>query len=181
MGYRVVDHQARVGEKWGSRVITGLGGMTARKQQLYQWRCDVCGSQGYSKYWHLKKTARCPSCPRPHFRKKPFEALYNNFVSLSKKRCLSVEMTYEEFLHFTSILNCHYCGEPVHWAKCSTAGRAYNLDRIDNDKGYSLGNCVVACCRCNMSRGNRFSYHEWLLMTAPLRMARECLFIGIAE
>jgi len=184
MAYRVVDHQARIGENWGTRVITGLGKRDGYGGQYYQWRCDVCGALGQCKYSSLIKAARCPSCPRPHLRKRPFETLYHRVVHASNKRGISLEITYEEFLQFTTVANCHYCGARVkwvpHWTQDSQA-RAYNLDRIDNDKGYSVDNCVVACTRCNLGRNKHFSYHEWVMMTAALKMARECPLIGIAE
>lgn len=175
----IVDHQARIGERWGTRVITGLGGRN--NHQLYQWQCSACGSQGQTSYASLVKSSICLSCPRPHQRKRPFESLYNHFQATSKKRGLLVEISYEEFLQFTAVATCHYCGASIKWSKHSESGLAYNLDRIENDKGYTLDNCVVCCPRCNWSRGSKFSYNEWLLMTAHLRMARECPFIGIAE
>ena len=36
------------------------------------------------------------------------------------------------------------------------------LDRIDNNKGHILENCVLCCETCNMTRGNRFSYDEMI-------------------
>lgn len=39
---------------------------------------------------------------------------------------------------------------------------AYNLDRKDNSKGYSIKNCVVCCTVCNLTRGNRFTYEQFL-------------------
>ena len=48
--------------------------------------------------------------------------------------------------------NCHYCGSPpANWTKVPTIKNIqYNgVDRIDNKKGYHLGNVVSCCKTCN--------------------------------
>jgi len=45
---------------------------------------------------------------------------------------------------------CYYCG------KKSEIG----FDRIDNSKGHTIGNVVLACNICNMTRGNRFTVEQ---------------------
>lgn len=35
------------------------------------------------------------------------------------------------------------------------------FDRIDNNKGHSEDNIVIACCRCNMARGGRFTVEQF--------------------
>lgn len=49
--------------------------------------------------------------------------------------------------------NCHYCGiEPLQISKSqsNTGNYIYNgIDRIDNNLGYIIENCVSCCGRCN--------------------------------
>ncbi len=79
-------------------------------------------------------------------------------------------MTYDEFLEFTRIAACHYCGFDVCW---KDYGRApYNLDRKDNTKDYSKDNCVVCCFDCNATKGARFSYEEMIILGKAIREIR---------
>ena len=110
-------------------------------------------------------------------RKRPFESLHHNLQYWATRRGTEVDLSYEEFLEFTKVVVCHYCGDPIDWT-----GRDYNwrksfksghfLDRKDNTLGYSKDNCVVCCKDCNFGKGDRFSYDEWKVMTAALREFR---------
>lgn len=82
-----------------------------------------------------------------------------------------MDLTYEEFVEFTSTLRCHYCQSEVTWAEFNVDkhGNNYNLDRKDHTKTYSKDNCVVCCARCNWGKQDQFSYDEWYGMTAYLR------------
>lgn len=103
-------------------------------------------------------------CSKKRKRLRSFEALYNVLVRDTdrRNRTLSVDLSYEEFLTFVKIKKCHYCKAQVEWAEFNVAGKArHNLDRVDNSKGYSRDNCVVCCKRCNMAKGDRFTYDEW--------------------
>lgn len=82
-------------------------------------------------------------------RLRPYEGLYHGLLRrcrVSKRRA----MTYEEFVSFTVIHSCFYCGDPVRWAKHLSSGyAACNLDRKDNSLDYTAANCVVCCSPCN--------------------------------
>jgi len=74
----------------------------------------------------------------------------------AKKRgqpCLS----YEEFLTLTFITECQYCGAPLIWAEKLQDDKsgAYNLDRVNNEKGYQLENLAVVCGECNWAKNVR--------------------------
>lgn len=85
-----------------------------------------------------------------------------------------MEISYEEFLGLTKELQCHYCGASITWVAHPTndKGVAYNLDRKDNDKGYTLNNVVVCCKLCNYTKANRFSYDEFRAIGDLLRFLR---------
>ncbi len=106
-------------------------------------------------------------------RKRPYESIYNNLVKICSRQLarLRLEITYEEFVGFTTITECHYCGSPIHWAmyNANKNGFSYNLDRKDNNKGYSKDNVVVSCSRCNFGKGRQFSYEEWVEVGKCLR------------
>ena len=63
--------------------------------------------------------------------------------------------------------NCHYCGIkegdfiPI-WGKFYKGrGKILELERKDNEKGYSEENCVLACAICNNAKSNKFTYEEF--------------------
>jgi hypothetical protein len=53
-----------------------------------------------------------------------------------------------------------------------TYGRYY-LDRKDNGLEYVKSNLVVCCGVCNHGKAHRYTYEEWVCMTAALRQFRE--------
>ncbi len=109
---------------------------------------------------------------------KPFMSLYNALKGTTKRRRgVEISLTFEEFLEFTKIPNCHYCNRVLHWPDRMVHGEPFghNLDRKDNNLGYSKTNCVTCCGVCNKSRGDRFTYEEWLEHGALIRQRRERL------
>ena len=102
---------------------------------------------------------------RKRRQKRPFESLYNIFVSRAKYK---VELTYEDFLEYTKINCCYYCGAEIVWVPYYKFFK-YNLDRKDSNKTYTKENCVVCCARCNFGKSNRFTSEEWLIMTKALK------------
>jgi hypothetical protein len=99
--------------------------------------------------------------------KRPFEGIYNRLFDDRRKPV--IELTYEQFLKFTKITLCHYCGAKINRQEFATIkgeykSSAYFLDRKDSKKPYCVRNCVVCCTRCNFLKGNRFTYKEFLII-----------------
>lgn len=94
---------------------------------------------------------------------KPFESLYHRVKRAAESRNLFFQLTLEEFVSFTSIKSCEYCGDLVTWIpRKSFRGGSHpsNLDRKDNKLGYSKENCVVCCGECNRIKGSKYSYEQ---------------------
>jgi len=101
-----------------------------------------------------------------------FNCLYNDYKRGAEKRKLTFFLTKEEFKILTK-QNCHYCKiEPKHInisnsSKASEATKAnsayiYNgIDRLDNNVGYELYNCVSCCSICNRGK-HTMSYQEFM-------------------
>src|SRR5271157_502737 len=108
---------------------------------------------------------------RPALR--PYEGLYRRLLRRSKIRVRDVEISYEEFLHFTTIFECHYCAGSIDWSKFGAGYKGksagYHLDRKDNRVGYTKDNIVVCCNRCNKAKRDLFTYEEWIVMTSALK------------
>lgn len=121
-----------------------------------------------------KVTGRCKECfyktLSSSARLRPFEALYN---TLRHRHGISIELTYDEFLWFTTIETCHYCDATINWVpyfpsktRRTKVRCPLNLDRKDNYLGYSRSNCVVCCWRCNLIKSDVLSYDQMLRLAS---------------
>jgi len=138
----------------------------------YTFICSYTGCQREIKARTDNLKNHSGMCRMHTNRKRPFESTYASM--LNDHRGFIDNMSYEEFLEFTFIKDCHYCTSNIRWEPFGTimgefTTRAYYLDRKNNTLGHTKDNCVVSCTRCNRARGNRFSYWEWFTMTAPFR------------
>jgi 5-methylcytosine-specific restriction endonuclease McrA len=71
---------------------------------------------------------------------------YNAYIKGNEKRKLEFTITLEE----ASVLfrgECHYCG-------IKSNDKINGIDRIDNEVGYIINNCVSACWTCNRMKGS---------------------------
>jgi 5-methylcytosine-specific restriction endonuclease McrA len=152
------------GFKYGKSIV--------RKSLIYVFNCSNCGSELKVQVSHIKKhQGRCVICGQLG---KPYYHIYRELVKSQKKRKRQVFFTYEDFIDIIKNNKCHYCLTIVNWNKHTrirrvAVSRAYQLDRKDNSKDYSLDNVVVCCWKCNSSKGNRYTYEEWFNMTKYFR------------
>lgn len=162
--------------RFGKRTVLRMADRRGLRQ-LWKVRCD-CGNEYECLTQHLRRGAGCLRCvhkgPRVYRRKRPYEYRYNVLKNRGRHTVL---LTYEEFLEFTKITECHYCSETVTWGspfgKNRTTGS--NLDRKDNNRPYEIDNVVVACRRCNYGKNAFFSYEEWLALGTLIRSWRTAL------
>ena len=163
-----------VGNRFGRLVVLSESLRAAvsgtRRRTYCLCKCDCGGTVEIQRTSLLSKNSRSCGCARIEHLKgrrlRPYEYIYNLLVARTKKRDgIVCDITYEDFVRFTEIGACHYCGEIVQWAANSKdrdkLGHGHHLDRMDNDKPYSKENCVVCCRRCNWGKGDMFSYEEW--------------------
>lgn len=75
---------------------------------------------------------------------------FANYKREDTKRNMEFNYTYEELLYRLATERCVYCGS------------IYNLglDRINNSKGHTKSNTVIACYRCNSTRMDNFTVDE---------------------
>ena len=87
-------------------------------------------------------------------RKRPYEAVYGKMLRWSVKYAGTV-ISYEEFLKLVQKGHCSYCGGIIEWSEFNqTNGSGYYIDRKDNTKGYTQGNCVTCCKVCNQMKSD---------------------------
>ena len=92
-----------------------------------------------------------------------FRMLCNSIRIGAEKRGYVCELS-NETIRELSKQNCHYCGvEPKQKIGNVTFNEKYiynGIDRMDNTKGYILGNVVPCCGRCNRAK-DIMSYEEF--------------------
>lgn len=138
--------------------------------------CAYCGlNEAKLRGKKPKANEPAPCCPSCGNQKRPFESIYNGLSN--DHRRIPVDLTYEEYLEFTKIPDCHYCEDGIPWSPYGCLNgkfisRAYYLDRKDNSLGYSAANCVVCCTECNKMRSNRFTYEEFCQIGEALKQIR---------
>ena len=138
-----------------------------------QWLCKCeCGTikpvDGPGLRHGLIKSCGCSIYIRP------YESLYNYCMFHANREHpeLLHTLTFEEFVEFTASPFCHYCGEAVVFVVRNINGaRAirYNLDRKNNAEGYCKPNLVVCCKVCNYTKGNRFTYEQFIEIGKVIR------------
>jgi hypothetical protein len=94
-----------------------------------------------------------------------FNSLYSSYIGSAKKRNLSFELTRDEFINLVQ-QNCFYCGNPPTQFRRDRQKinglYLYNgIDRLDNNVGYELDNCVPCCVTCNYAKRTR-NYNEFI-------------------
>lgn len=163
------------GQKFGKLTAIEVVKNHNRKGNESHWKC-LCDCGNYtvvrsSELRHLgTKSCGCSSKELEHqtrYGKLPVGQLSSNFAferyrDRALRDGLEFNLSLEEFTNITS-KDCVYCGNPpskkierkneVHY---------YNgVDRVDNKKGYILGNCVPCCAICNyMKRDHNVEFFK---------------------
>lgn len=83
--------------------------------------------------------------------------LYSKYKREALKRNLEFKLTKDELISLSK-RNCNYCNiEPLqkYYKKTNSDKLLYNgIDRVNNEKGYLLENCVPCCIKCNTAKNN---------------------------
>ena len=158
---------ATAGDTYGKLVVI----KQARKKLKYTksicWICQCeCGQfvTVPATQLHNGNTQSCGCIQRQRVRKRKYKIgeasrnkIYKRYIKGAKDRQLCFQLSIEEF-HKLSQQNCFYCGSPP--SNEDTTGRyngsyIYNgIDRIDNNIGYILSNCVPCCRICNRAKSS---------------------------
>lgn len=79
--------------------------------------------------------------------------LLNGYYQMDKLKGLKTNLTPDWIVNNIFNSKCYYCKE-TDWIKLGT-------DRINNTKGHTMDNCICACGKCNVERGDRYSVEEF--------------------
>jgi hypothetical protein len=63
-----------------------------------------------------------------------------------------------KYIEELGTLGCFYCGKNTKIIPLRKKDPLqFTLERLDNSKTHTIGNCVIACLMCNEGRSNKFS------------------------
>lgn len=130
------------------------------------WTCACdCGTKTVTVPIRDLITGRKKSCgcgffsqQRGTYEEMRMREAYNVLEHRSRNKNIALDLSAEEYMSIVKNKNCTYCG--VKPAKCPhnnarrghTTRVAHGLDRVDNAKGYTMGNVVPCCTQCNYAK-----------------------------
>ncbi len=128
---------------------------SSRKDKLTCW-CKMCMNKYHFIYSHgIGKETRREYVLNNRERRKEYirslEGKFSAYKSDAKRRRMKWSLTFEQFSAFWK-KNCGYCGGEI---------KNIGIDRIDNNKGYTLKNAVSCCNWCNIMK-NKYTKQEFI-------------------
>lgn len=163
----------RIGEKYEKLTIIGQDSVN---RKLITVKCD-CGTIKQMSLVNWRKSTRScgcwkatglwmkPSNIKPHG-VAARNSLLCGYKQSAKDRSLSFTLTEPQFNKLTKS-SCYYCGiEPYRVSKGDNGNYIYNgIDRVDNDRGYDIDNCVPCCKVCNRAKDimTQQQFIEWVM------------------
>jgi len=154
-GYRPSGHKSRA-KYWACRCSCGTE-KNIRADGLLRGAIKSCGClqrEGTFKNKYGGSPAR--------------NALVSNYRLEARKRGLPFELTHEQCEHLF-LEKCFYCKVPPSQSASFGHRRQYTIvhngiDRVDNTKGYLLGNVVPCCKTCNSAKGtlSLSDFKKWI-------------------
>lgn len=168
-----------LGKKYGRLKAIAKDKIKNNKQH-WKFKCE-CGKEvirdgskvRYRFQRNVDQSCGCSALGRVnlHARKKYGEAaankVFDNYKRNASKKSLDFKLTKEQALDLMS-KKCYYCGckpSRVMSSKKLYGEFVYNgIDRLNNDKGYTLSNTVPCCTYCNYKKSNdNFEeFKEWI-------------------
>lgn len=143
---RVRRYKDLSGQQFGKLIVLRF---TRIRKRHAEFLCEcTCKRMAYVLGTNLTRgnTKGCGRC-KSHLHL--YESLYRQLRRNSQRTRVKCLLSFDEFLRFTAVHECFYCGTRIKWSKFLRTGAACNLDRKNPTKGYSKNNCVVSCATCN--------------------------------
>tara|TARA_R110002020_G_scaffold306484_10_gene522443 strand:- start:744 stop:1142 length:399 start_codon:yes stop_codon:yes gene_type:complete len=114
--------------------------------------CNECNKETDNFY---KKDIKCRKCKNERC-KSSLSHRFHNSKRSAKERGYVFELTKQEYGKITNS-NCIYCGELDGNEKKKYVG----IDRVNNNDGYTISNCVPCCKICNSMKSN-LTYYQFI-------------------
>ena len=143
-----------------------------RPYKVYLFDCILCGSEIRAQSGQLKNhSGKCVSCGHKN---KPYESILNELIKTCKRRNYNITINYDQFLEIINLSKCHYCDKILIFNQHTrinykAVSRAYQLDRKNNNEGYTLENVVPCCWECNRLKSDIYTYEEFIKLSPILK------------
>ena len=164
------------GMRYGRLVVIDREGSTKSRKATWRCICD-CGKETIVTSSNLTSgnTKSC-GCLMPEvsadYHRKPkgysgLTVVYGKYKWAAKARNLDFKLTRDDFLSIV-LQDCHYCGsqpdKEISVERLNGIFKYNGIDRIDNDKGYTLDNVVPCCKICNRAKSsmNYDDFIKWI-------------------
>jgi hypothetical protein len=142
------------GQKFGSLLVIKRIG-EKYKSTKYKCLCD-CGNEitilTENLIRHNKQFIKSCGCQQKKTKIPWVSSIYNDYKRGALDRKLEFDLSIKDF-EFLVFQDCFYCGSSLSnsWKKPDMKKELkYNgIDRVDNNKGYNIENCVPCCRICN--------------------------------
>jgi len=160
-GCRRIKHSIENNVSFGKLRYTGNQTLMRKEgsnnRTVYEFKCD-CGNIVYHPVSALQR-GNIKSCGCTNYEKTSHESLlrqhYDSYIKGAEKRKLMFSLSMEQF-ELLIMNNCAYCGiEPTIKKSRKPSGVyliANGIDRVDNNIGYEINNCVSCCGDCNYAK-----------------------------
>lgn len=159
------------GEKVGKLTPICIYGVTQRGRCRPVWLCLCdCGNYKTATAANLRQgqVKSCGCLLKLPEGEACFNRLIGRYRHDAKNRNIAFELTREQFRELAE-QDCYYCGVGPQQTGCwhpNNNGRfIFNgIDRLDNNLGYTLDNCVTACGMCNRCKSTltKKDFLEWV-------------------
>ncbi len=144
------------------------------KIKTFMFKCIMCEDYIFPQSSHLKKhSGKCRKCAQ---KKKPYEHILNELIHTCNKRNKNeVTINYDDFIELIKISKCHYCYKDLIFnpytrdKNSNYVSRAYQLDRKNNNLGYTKENVVTCCWNCNRMKSDIYSYEDFIKLSPILK------------
>jgi hypothetical protein len=174
------------GVRWGQLVVLRVVRRDKHGFKMVKCQC-ACGTEKVIRWQSAPQRAKSCGCLIQRIsvvaararNLKPlgeanFNSLFQAYSTGARNRGLIFQLTKDQFRILTKN-KCHYCGtepqRPYDKSSRSTSKRlngAYlcnGIDRVDNNEGYTVANCVACCSACNVAKGSSSKDHflKWAI------------------
>lgn len=144
----------------------------------YKVRCDCGKETTVVKHNLFNSHVKSCGCHRYVERTKPISyspsfKLFTDYRTRAKKKGLTFELDFDQFIELTS-QNCYYCDlEPIQRRNAENKINYYlynGIDRKDNSLGYTLENSLPCCKFCNGAKTTRTQteFYSWIAKVAAV-------------
>lgn len=182
MDKRNEKRSLKIGDKFGYLTIISYSDRILKngKKSLSEWKCECeCGNITHQRTTRLKKIQNI-SCGcknkiiianrfiKPN-NQAAINVIYKNYRTGANRRNYDFLLTKDEFKTLIED-KCYYCGIE-HSMICDTRRKIYSndymyngIDRIDNNIGYIITNCVTCCKICNNAKNTltKSEFINWI-------------------